>query len=379
MRVVLLTSKPTYPIVDGGCFATARLLDDLLHLNLPIIHLAHSTQKHPGDQHAYPAGLSEIHFFETNTRTSLGGFLRSFFKGTSYNLDRFRNREIKQFLENEIKSDDVLIVDSLFASMALEAKFSCAKKILRAHNVEFKIWEDYAADKKNSRLKRQILRFLSRRLKKAELDALQRFDEVWTISKEDQRSFETLGIHQCTHLPVSLESKSIERNYDSNEAFFLGSYSWGPNQEAIDYLCSIYQRIEMNSKLHLIGSKQEHLSTECIVQHGFVHELDELLEQLGFLAAPIFSGSGVKIKILESMQAGIPVLTTQLGAQGIEDKEALCIANSKEEFELLLKRLIAEKELRERYGRFAQRYTEELHSPNRVQAIIQRSISPRKV
>ena len=135
----------------------------------------------------------------------------------------------------------------------------------------------------------------------------------------------------------------------------------------------------MNSKLHLIGSKQEHLSTECIVQHGFVHELAELLEQLGFLAAPIFSGSGVKIKILESMQAGIPVLTTQLGAQGIEDKEALCIANSKEEFELLLKRLIAEKELRERYGRFAQRYTEELHSPNRVQAIIQRSISPRKV
>ena len=202
MRVVLLTSKPTYPIVDGGCFATARLLDDLLHLNLPIIHLAHSTQKHPGDQHAYPAGLSEIHFFETNTRTSLGGFLRSFFKGTSYNLDRFRNREIKQFLENEIKSDDVLIVDSLFTSMALEAKFSCAKKILRAHNVEFKIWEDYAADKKNSRLKRQILRFLSRRLKKAELDALQRFDEVWTISKEDQRSFETLGIHQCTHLPM---------------------------------------------------------------------------------------------------------------------------------------------------------------------------------
>lgn len=379
MRVVLLTSKPPYPIVDGGCKATSRLLEDLLQMNVEILHLTHATHKHPGDKSAYPSALKEIHVFETNTKTTFIGFLKSFFLGTSYNLDRYNNKALNSFLKKELKSDDILIVDSLFASGVLELHLNCQKTILRSHNVEFKIWEDYALDNHKPWFKRPLYSFLSKRLKKAELAALQRFDEIWTISKEDQEAFIKLGIHQCRHLPVSLEHKSIKHNYDSNEAFFLGSYNWGPNQSAIDYLASIYEYKEMNSKLHLIGSKEQHLNQANIVQHGFVDNLDELLAQLGFLAAPIFSGSGVKIKILESMQLGIPVLTTPIGAQGIENKEALCIANSIEEFELLLKQLIAEKELREHYGRSARAYVTDFHSPKRVQAIIQDSISPRKV
>lgn len=379
MRVVLLTSKPPYPIVDGGCFATARLLDDLLELNVDLLHVSLTTPKHPGDKSAYPRELSEIHFFETNTTESALGFLRSALKGSSYNIDRFRNEAVNAFLRKTITEEDVLIVDSLFASTVMASGISSRKTILRSHNVEFKIWEDFAADKKNSWLKRQLFSFLSKRLKKYELSCLKKVDEVWTISTEDHSTFKNLGIQNCTHLPVRIESNITERNYEGNEAFFLGSYSWGPNQEAIDYLTALYASNTMESKLHLIGTIDKEISSESVVQHGFVQDLDGLLSQLGFLAAPIFSGSGVKIKILESMQAGIPVLTTALGAHGIEDKEAICIADTTTEFERSLKDLIADQALREHYGKLARQYIHEFHSPKRSQRIILASISSGKV
>lgn len=379
MRVVLLTSKPPYPILDGGCKATSRLLEELLQMDVEILHLAHSTHKHPGDKSAYPKNLNEIHFFGTNTETSFFGFAKSYFKGTSYNLDRFNNEELNSFLKKELKSDDILIVDSLFAAGVIELKMNCQKTILRSHNVEFKIWEDYSKDKKTTWIKRKLFGFLSRRLKKREIALSQQFDEIWTISKEDQQSFEKLGLKQCKHIPVSLPVSTTERNYQSDEAFFLGSYTWGPNQEAIDYIRSIYSAQNLSSKLHLVGGHHTSFKSPTIVEHGFVEDLDQLLAQFGFLAAPIFSGSGVKIKILESMQAGIPVLTTELGSHGIEDKRALCIAQSKEEFEVLLKQLISDESLREKYGKAGRQYVQDFHHSRRVRELIQSSLSFRKV
>jgi glycosyltransferase involved in cell wall biosynthesis len=59
------------------------------------------------------------------------------------------------------------------------------------------------------------------------------------------------------------------------------------------------------------------LPAGAVEVHGFVRDLDPLYEQAWLFVAPVFSGGGIKIKILEAMARGIPVLSTPFGLEGI--------------------------------------------------------------
>ncbi len=367
MRIIHITAKPPYPIVDGGCYASARLLEDLHQLNLEVIHVSLTTHKHPGNKELYPNHCKNIHFFPVDTEISVFGALKSFLKGSSYNIDRFKSIVFNQFMQLQVNSSDIVIIDGLFASTFMDDSWNHnGPTILRAHNVEYKIWESialqtkskFSADEENKTpfFKRFYTKYLSRKLKRYELDIAQKVDLVWTLSNEDSLELSAHGV-ETKLIPVSVELSQKDHDYSKNPLYHIGGMEWSPNRSAIYILQDLMRKMNDDAvKLHLIGSGIQESDQKNIIVHGFVEDLESLLSEMGILVAPIISGSGIRIKILESMAQGIPVITTSMGAKGILDKNILAIGDDPETFTNKIKEFVYSKETRERFGRLGKEY-----------------------
>ena len=162
---------------------------------------------------------------------------------------------------------------------------------------------------------------------------------------------------------------SIENDYSGADLFHLGGMDWQPNKEAAERIIRLFPAIlnsNREAKLHIIGKGTEQLNTNeaSIFLEGFVKDLEQHCISVGTLVTPIVSGSGVRIKILEMMSLGIPVITTEKGAQGIDYKNNNClmIANTDKEIIDACIEISSNKNLRKEIGMNAKSYISEHHS-----------------
>jgi glycosyltransferase involved in cell wall biosynthesis len=107
---------------------------------------------------------------------------------------------------------------------------------------------------------------------------------------------------------------------------FLGSFRHLPNQEALDWFSrEVFPRVlerRPSARLVIVGSDPppKHALPdfpESIELRGFVEDIREPLSRYAVFVCPILSGSGVRVKLLEAFAAGIPVVSTYLGAEGL--------------------------------------------------------------
>lgn len=349
MRILYISNKPIFPLLDGGCVAMNQFLKCLLEAGYEVKNLTISTQKHPFSIDNFPKKLrSIIHPENTYIYTSINALeaLKYLFKKGSYNIDRFTNTNFKNQIKNYILHHDVdlIVIESVYlAGYISTIRKSCSAKILlRTHNVEFMIW-DRLAKNQSSFLKRFYFKKLAKDLKVAELSILKKVDGIACITKQDKTIFKDLGITTpMTTIPVAIDHNEGVCNYSINTFYHLGSMNWNPNIEAVKWLIdSIFPSIKKqlpDAKLILGGSfmPKEFQSDESkgIEVAGYVENIDEFMTSKGILLAPLKSGSGVRIKLLEGMSLGVPVVTTTTGAEGIDGESGvdLYIANNEEEF-----------------------------------------------
>jgi glycosyltransferase involved in cell wall biosynthesis len=133
----------------------------------------------------------------------------------------------------------------------------------------------------------------------------------------------------------------------------MGLYSYPPNTEAVRFLIDqvIPQIYKMHPDIRLVvtgGNLPD--SYPWLIKTGILprHELNAVLGASLIGVSPIFRGSGTRLKILEYMAAGLPVVTTRKGAEGLSvdpDSHAL-FAEDAEEFQSALVRLLSDPELR---------------------------------
>ena len=88
-------------------------------------------------------------------------------------------------------------------------------------------------------------------------------------------------------------------------------------------------------------------ASKHIIMHGKVESSNDFILNHGILVAPIFSGSGVRIKIVEALSKGIPVIASTIAMQGIDQDSAL-IADTKSEFIKQISELINNVELQKK-------------------------------
>lgn len=338
MRILYVTSKPIFPLADGGNIASWNLLKNMLHLGFNVKNLTVETGKHPFDLEAYPASLQQIIspeavFVDTAVRAK-DAFL-SLFSSRSYNVSRFYSQAFEKAIADEVKASDygLIVLENVYTLPYLGAirKHYSGKVIVRPHNVEYRIWERLAQEEKNP-LKRIFLKKLAKDLQKYEMQHLPKTDGIACISDDDQRHFKSMGFRvPMRTIPVSMElpeNKSFDfetLNEGKHDLFFLGAMNWQPNIEAVDFLLkeifpAILKQLPQ-AKLHLAGSYMpenlEKLQQPNVIVHGKVESVHDFMTANGILLVPMKSGSGIRIKILEALSMGIPVVSTSVGFEGI--------------------------------------------------------------
>lgn len=377
MKLIHITSKPPFPSIDGGCYASARLLNDLLELNIDIKHYTISTDKHPFDKQAYPEYLrTKISPENVQLKTNVNafGFLKSWLSGSSYNLDRFKSSNWSNKILKEFRSsnNNFLVIDGLYGGTFLSELSNKEKSrvFVRAHNIEHEIWRGQK-ENCNNPFKKALLSLLYKRLKAQEIQLLKKCKRVLTLSSEDEAVLTKYDI-AFTTLPVSIPNQEKLCDYSVSDLFHVGNMNWIPNQEAVEELIDIHQSLiaEISDlTLHLYGSGVEKFELgykNMVRRHGFVEHVEDIFTKSGILISPIKSGSGIRIKLLEALSFGVPVVTTSLGAAGINTDSGILIAETKEEFIRQAKKLIQSAETRESLGTNGKEYISKEHAPKKV-------------
>ncbi len=389
MRILYITNKPMFPLTDGGSIASWTLLKNMLHLGFGVKYFTIETDKHPYEPEEFPKDLLNIvapKVVYINTAIRAKDAFLSFFNSKSYNISRFYSPAFEQAIAEELKSSEygLIMLENAYVLPYMKTirKYHKGKVMIRTHNVEYRIWERLAQDEKGT-LKRMFLKKLAKDLKSYELQNLPLTDGIACISEDDLREFRKMGIQiPIRSIPVSMDLPDSDFDFlqsaaaDKNDFFFLGSMNWQPNIESVDYLLKevfpkILQQLP-DARLHLAGSympdKLVNLQQPGVIVHGKVDSVKDFMTSHGILLVPMKSGSGIRIKILEALSMGIPVISTTVGFEGIPVEQEIhgLRADSPDELVQASVRLSQDKKLAARLGKNGQQMVLETYSEANV-------------
>jgi len=366
MNILLIANKVPYPPKDGGAFATLNMALGLCNNGINVTVVAISTPKHPFTEMEVPPEIQDkirIHSTFVDTKiSSLSALKNLLFSQTPYNAERFISKHFELLvgqilLKNEF---DIIQLEGLYLAPYIEKirKLSKAPIALRAHNVEWEIWQRAAKNEGNP-LKRIYLRILARRIKRMETNALQKIDLLVPISMRDEKILCDMGFSGETKVcPTGYDLQKLvklESEVEFPSIFHLGGLDWIPNKEGLLWFLEncwdkILEKVP-GTKFYVAGRNasgeliQKFSTYSNLVFLGEVPDSTEFMLSKAVMVVPLLSGSGMRIKIVEGMALGKAIVSTSVGAEGIdaEDGKEICIANSDNDFisrtaELLLNR-----------------------------------------
>jgi glycosyltransferase involved in cell wall biosynthesis len=168
------------------------------------------------------------------------------------------------------------------------------------------------------------------------------------------------GRDRISVVPIAIDTRTlpvIDREHGSREVLTLGSLHYAPNAEGIRWFVrqvfpAIRERVGgvrltiagRNPPGDLLRAAKDSGGTVSVT--GYVENLEPLLRRSGVVVVPVLSGSGMRVRILEALSRGMPVVTTTIGAEGIEARPGtdLLVADEPEDFAAAVVRVLREPE-----------------------------------
>jgi glycosyltransferase involved in cell wall biosynthesis len=392
MRILQVCNKPPYPPRDGGSLAMFSLARALHALGHKITVLTMFTDKHKltREHHLEYTKIMEVHTIYVDAGLKLKGLLFNLlFSDKPYTASRFYSLQFERELVKLLKSNeiDIIQLEGLYLTpyIKLIRNNSDALIALRAHNVEHEIWTRIAAEEKGF-YRKLYFTLLAKRLRRFEEEALNSYDLLIPITERDNEKFRIMGNKKPSHVcPAGVDIKNTDpgnnevpqERYSPFTLFYLGSLDWIPNQEGLLWFVSkVFPGLRQkfpDLKLHIAGrnapqSLIRQLDVHGVVFHGEINDPDEFSREHTVMIAPCFSGSGMRLKIIEAMALGKPVVTTSIGAEGLiaVNMEHIMIANEPEPFSECIERLIKYPDLCHQMGRNAYRIVYERYNNNDI-------------
>jgi len=355
MKLLQLCHKPLFAPLDGGKIAMNAMAEGFRSQGVEIHQLMIETPSHKINQdlvgkHAFAWKSSFI-----DTQINIASAFKNLFNSTSYNLSRFDNSEYNNQIIKEVKDSqiDVVLAEGIYTLAGIDKLEDAGLKniILRAHNVEHLIWKRIANQQKNP-LKRCYLNMMANRLRRDELKICNKVAGIIAISEVDAEVFRSMGVTvPITVVGIGVEIPKLSSKLTLKEQLFhLGSMDWMPNVEGIDwFIKNVWPQVRIvmpDLKFVLAGYNMPERFKQLENRGIEVKEAKnsaEFFKTEGVMIVPLQSGSGIRVKIVEGLSLGIPVISTKVGAEGIPatDKKHLFIADTSEAFVLTISELFS--------------------------------------
>lgn len=266
----------------------------------------------------------------------------NFFSLKPFIFYRYFNPQMKKYVNNLLQKDkfDVIHIAHLNMTQYLPKKKNCLW-IFEEHNIES---EGKWSIAKYERFPINIIFYWEAiRLWLMERKWLKRFTWVLAISGRDKQIIISRGVNKnkVLTLPLATKARSLF-SWGQKSLLFIGLLSWWPNKDAlIWFINNLYFRLKEKIpglKFYLVGAqpqpklKKVVRNDQSIILTGYVKNINSYLKKAGCFILPFRMGSGVRIKLLMAMAAGIPVVGTKKGFEGFltaRETKSLLVADNK--------------------------------------------------
>ena len=385
MKILLLCNKPPFPASEGGPMAMNSIITGLLEAGHQVKILAVNSEKYHVKESDIPEDYKKktgIELLDVDLSIHpLKAFLNLFTK-RSYHVERFISEKVKERLVEVLEKEqfDVVQLEMLYMAPYVEVirTHSKAMIVLRAHNVEHKIWERIAKETKFF-IKRWYINHLAKTLKEYELNALETVDGIAAITRKDAAFFRKYCSKPIIDIPYGVYPEEFTPKFEIEgkpKFYHIGSMNWMPNEEGIRWFIDevlpktlekvpdfVYHLAGRNMPEWLNTLKDPHINVI-----GEVPDAKQFVSSHDVAIVPLLSGSGIRIKIIESMAMGKTVITTRVGAEGIlyDEDINIIIAENKAKMVEAIRSINENPQIAVKIGQTARKLVEDTYDNRKI-------------
>jgi glycosyltransferase involved in cell wall biosynthesis len=343
LNVLFVSPYPICPPVHGGgvfMYQTAVELTRLCSLHLLVL-LDYAREREQHQEIERKAASAAYLVRMEGQHKEFGSIL-------PYAVREFWNPDLEWLMHRQIYLQHIDVVQLEYTALGQYfADFRRLACVLFEHDVYFQSVGRGLSSAGNF-LKKPKAAFEYLRALRYELGILSKFDRVQICSPENRDyilSFLPELRGKLDDNRAGIATSRYEFQPEGREPYtmlFLGSFRHVPNQEALNWFAKTVMPAVLNrcpqARLIIVGADPppRHSLPDLpgLELRGFVEDVREPLGRYAVFVCPILSGSGMRVKLLEAFSAGIPVVSTRLGAEGLTDKDGdICeLADAPSEF-----------------------------------------------
>lgn len=379
MNILILANKMPWPPKDGGALAILNMAAGLSQDNNQVTLLAMNTSRHRIDPQLAQTQLKQQHGIrlittEIDTRIRIKDLIINLiFSRKPYNAQRFVSPVFADALKRILQETawEVVQLEGLYLCpyIPLIRQHTNAHIAMRAHNIEFEIWQKMSQNTRNP-LKKAYFNILWQRLRRMEQYHAGHYDSLIPITENDLLAYRNLGCNiPALTIPAGLDTSPVAQHSKAENkttVYYLGALDWLPNQEGLRWFVNQCWPMIRNkcpeAEFHVAGRNaplrfEQEIQADGLVYHGEVDSAAAFHLQNDIMVVPLFSGSGMRVKIIEAMVHGKALVSTPLGAAGINctaDRD-IFIADTAENFANAVVQLLEQDQLRYLTGQQAKR------------------------
>jgi len=367
MRILVVDEEIPYPLNSGKRLRTFNLLKPLAARHE--IHFL--CRQHQGMEENYPLesleriGIHPIIVDDPIRKKSGGKFYFALFVNIFSRLpysvtSHCSSRMIKkiQQLENSLEFDLIHCEWTPYAINILDM-FKRKPTLVDAHNVEALIWHRNFKIEGNL-LKKAYIYLQWKKMEKFERDIFPKFSRCVAVSEQDASMISDMTMHA----KVDVVSNGVDVEYfrqqsctaksvaKAQDLIFTGSLDWRPNVDGIGYFLDkifpLFQQQYPESRFFIVGRnplsslKEKVAKFENVILTGTVDDVRPYMCKESVYVVPLRVGGGSRLKILEAFSMEMAVVSTSIGAEGLNvtDMHDIRLADSSVAFFTAIKETI---------------------------------------
>jgi glycosyltransferase involved in cell wall biosynthesis len=331
LRILYLTSAIPFPPDSGAAIKSLSVLDHLRRHH--DVRTACFRRTPLTEEQAAWAGDS-VATIELNRQRNAWNLVRSYISRVPLGIERNRSGDMKRLVEAEVAAfaPQAIVVDGWLMPQYVPQSYT-GQRLLHEHNAEYTLWERQTEEEKG--LRKLFVSREAGRVRRYERELLKRFDIVFAVSEDDRRALEQLdpeggAIRLLPNLPEPslLERPSPAFDLTEPAVLYFGTLSWEPNIEGLNrFLANVWPGIRkrMPDASLLVagkGGSPDLASRVAAAENaefiGDVGDPESVYAQARVVVDAARTGGGTRIKILNSLARGIPVVATVQAARGLD-------------------------------------------------------------
>jgi glycosyltransferase involved in cell wall biosynthesis len=333
MRILFLTPEFPFPARSGGLIKSATLLEYME----PRHEVDMMCLRRRGSGERQVSCFSEVEGMPTDDgleKRTPANLFRSWVAGMPLSIQRNRNPTFAKLVtQRSLTRYDSVFVDGWLMAQYVPPGFT-GLRILHEHNAEYVMWHRQIAMESNP-LRRALVRLESRRVRRYESSILGQFDVIFAVSEQDRQALCDLAapsarVELLPNVPEQglLDLPALSPPRGEPVCLFLGTLSWPPNlqglRELLQHVLPLLRRKLPEAKL-LIGGQgappdlaglAERVSGVELV--GSFDDPEPLYRQARAFVEIARGGSGTRVKVLNALARGLPVVATPDGIEGLD-------------------------------------------------------------